>query len=95
MPVLDHPVHARTIEKEGAVNGCWNKVRPTVGESGYWAPDRKYYPDGRFEVVCKWVPFVMTEDCMYDKSMSDPKCLDCKHRGTGEKYWLEVTLKGK
>ena len=94
MPVLDHPVHERTIQKEGARNGCHNKPRPTP-ESGYWAPDRKFYPDGRFKVTCTWIPFTMTTDCMYDKSMSDPQCEGCPHRGTGEQYWLEVHLKGK
>ncbi len=93
MPVIDHPVHARTVRRAGDKNGCHGKIRPDE-KSGYWAPDRKYYPDGRFEVVNKWVPFVLSTDCMYDKSMSDPQCEGCPHRGTGEKYWLEVTLKG-
>lgn len=70
MPVIDHPVHEMTRQKNGAVYGCHNR-RPF--KSGYLAA-------GLF------IQDNMSRECRYDRSLSDGKCNDCKWRGMGEKY---------
>lgn len=76
-PVEDHPVHERTrIDVTTYRHGCFN--RPDY-KDGYWAPDRRYYPDGRFEQSVVWIPFRMTKECKYDQSAVDPFCDECKH----------------
>ena len=33
---------------------------------------------------------VFSSECRYDKSLTDQRCLDCKHRGSGEAYDLKI-----
>ena len=82
MPVVDTPVHEKVREKEGAVYGCWNKPRPKQGDmvrSAYSGEE--------------W-PYVMSEPCMYDKSLSDSKCNVCQFAGTGETNDAKVRANG-
>lgn len=88
MPVIEQPVHARTRKGKDDRYGCHNKPRPTE-DAGYWAPDRHYFPDGRFEMRCVWIPLVMTKDCRNDRSLTDPDCDGCQWRGVAEAHWAE------
>ena len=89
MAVIDHPVHDKVKQKADAQYGCKNRTHA----DGYWAPDRRYFPDGRFETTCVWIPNVMSRDCRFDLSMNDPLCRTCEHKGSGEEYALGVLLK--
>lgn len=86
MPVLDHPTHEKTIG--GDLYGCHNKTRK---RRCYWAKDG-YHGDGRQNFVI--VTHAMSVQCRYDQSMTDPKCSECKHAGSGEKYADGVRLNG-
>lgn len=44
--------------------GCHNKPRDLPG---YHAPQRRFYPDGSFDMTTKFIPMVMSRDCRYDK----------------------------
>jgi len=81
MPVIEHAVHPRTQIKENHRYGCWN--RPDRFKKSYWAPHRRIFPDGSFELVSVRVPFVMSHDCRYDgkngKAGDDPYCEGCRH----------------
>jgi len=37
-------------------------------------------------------PFRMSNECRYDRSLSDRFCAGCKHAGSGE-AWIESNLK--
>lgn len=91
MAVLDHAVHDRTRQAEGALYGCHS--RPGYSP-GYWAPDRRYLPDGSFVVEQAWIPNVMSTDCRFDMSLSDQKCSACPWRGKGEAYDAMVRSEG-
>ncbi len=53
---------------------CQQKTR----RASYWAPERRYFPDGSFDVVSVRVPDTMSRKCrnlyLWD---SDPKCAGC------------------
>ena len=89
MPGLDHPVHELTIG--GNLYGCHNRL-PFV--DGYYAPDRDYLPDGRWFDNIKFVKHRMSIECRYDMSLKDAKCLECKHRGSGEEYDQRIRREG-
>lgn len=67
------------------LNGCHSKPRPVAGSVTHWAQDGYYPPQadpdepgvlvkiGRFVEV----RHVMTVDCGYDKSATDPGCKGC------------------
>lgn len=89
MPVEDHPVHELTRLAPGAKWGCYN--RPARFKPEYPAPNRRYCPDGTFDVVCVAVPFRMSHDCRHDGSLEDPRCAGCRHQGSGQAYTISVT----
>ena len=70
MPVLDHAIHPSTQIGEGYRYGCWNLPRTRYG----------YHHRGRF------VRDVMSKECRYDMSLTDPFCKGCRWAGSGEKY---------
>lgn len=59
--------------------GCHGKPRVFIGYQG---------PDG-------WIPNTMSTECRYDHSLSDPKCAECKHAGSGEDYAERIMANGK
>ena len=80
MPVDDHPVHEKTKIGKDFRYGCHNH-KPF--NKGYYAPDRIYRPDGTFYIVQKFIPFVMSRNCKFDLSRTDPACRDCKWKEDG------------
>ena len=82
MPVIDHPVHEKTVA--GSHSGCHN--RPEF-KRGYYAQVRRYVgTSGEFFMDIEFVPHRMSTECRHDMSLTDPRCGDCKHRGSGEVY---------
>jgi hypothetical protein len=72
--------------------GCANKERA----AGYWAKDGLIASQKpRVFIRMKWVDDVMSVECRYDMSLSDPRCGTCRKRGDGEKYDFEIRSKGR
>lgn len=61
MPVEDHPVHEKTKKTGEEKPGCYNR---TGFAKGYYAPNRRYRPDGTF-FTC--VEFIKTEWIEYER----------------------------
>jgi len=78
MPVFDHPVHRHGVVDTDHRYQCHNRppYLETVEHSQGGA---------------SW-PFRMSNDCRYDRSLSDRFCAGCKHAGSGE-AWIESNLK--
>lgn len=94
MPVEDMPVHEKVREKAGTKYGCFNR-KPF--KEGYRAPNRYQSSDGYqavFKIEARFIPHVMSRECRYDQSLTDAKCQDCRHRGSGEDYAEMVTYRG-
>lgn len=84
MPVENHPVHSATVQKAGALYGCHSLDRnrkPILVKAGY----TKYGE----QLWCRIDDFG-SKECRYDKSLTDNKCRDCQHRGSGEAYFRKV-----
>jgi hypothetical protein len=99
MPVEDHAVHEKVKQKEGFRYGCHNKPRPT-DETTYLAPDgwcQDYIgsSDWLGEMGFREVKHVMSRDCRFDMSFTDPGCEGCWWQGMGEKYAEEIRRNGK
>ena len=83
MPVIEHPVHQHGVRDADHRYGCFNR-KPfkayTVVRDGYWS-------DG-YEMTAKahQMPFRMSCECRYDRSLSDSACAGCTHAGLGEQY---------
>ena len=75
MPVEEHEVHEKVKKEAGYKYGC-NKQREF--SKGYYAPDRRYKPDGTFYVVQNFIPHDMSSSCrsfyLWD---TDTGCADC------------------
>lgn len=78
MAVVDHPVHEKTRQKDGFRYGCNSVNASPLQPNGYWAPQRKFYEDGRFEIVPVFIVSVTSKRCrsfyLWD---TDPGCADC------------------
>lgn len=90
MPVADTDSHPLTIRAATTPYGCSNGDRSA---DGYWIPVRIFLPDGSFTMGSKRIEHNMSRDCRYDKSLTDPRCADCKHRGSGEAHWAMLEAK--
>ena len=90
MSVADTDSHPLTIRTANAPYGCSNGDRSAAR---YWAPVRIFNPDGSFSVGSKPIEHVMSRECRYDKSLTDPRCADCKHRGSGEAHLASLEAK--
>lgn len=86
MPVEDHAVHEKTKVDGTYRYGCHN--RKDFADV-YRAPQRFQTSDG-YQAVFKHeavaIPFTMSRECRFDRSLQDPWCEGCKHRGSGEAY---------
>ncbi len=90
MAVIDHPVHAKTKFDDTTRYGCHN--RKDFVES-YYAPNRRAGANGyepTFYMERVRIPFTMSRECRFDRSLQDPWCEGCKHRGSGEAYDAKV-----
>lgn len=61
--------------------GCWN--RPDQFKPKYFAPARRYFPDGSFEMISEAVTFVNNHECHSDGTnglgLADQGCIGCRH----------------
>jgi hypothetical protein len=76
-PVDDHPIHPSTQKGDGYRYGCHN--HPSRKGNGYFAPNRRYLPDGRFVLELVWIA---TEWIDYDRcpaASEHPFCNGCRH----------------
>ncbi len=90
MPVEDHAVHKKTKFDDTHRYGCHN--RKDFVES-YYAPNRRAGANGyepTFYMERVRIPFTMSRECRFDRSLQDPWCEGCKHRGSGEAYDAKV-----
>ena len=75
MPVEDIPVHEKGKIDDSTPYGCHSRKGL---EKGYFAPDRRYKPDGTFYVIQVRIPHAMSTACrsfyLWDK---DPRCAGC------------------
>lgn len=96
MPGLDHEVHALVRRADGTKAACWNRPRPKseAEGGGYFAPQRRFFPDGSFEVVPVFIPFRMSTECRYDQKISPEDCAGCEHVGTGAAYAAMIEASG-
>lgn len=96
MPVLDHEVRERTKQDSDARYGCHDKPRkrePLLVRDG-WAESKT--PNG-FHLAAQLLETVLdfgSLECRYDKSLTDPKCAECEHRGSGERYSEQIRANG-
>lgn len=82
MPVENHEVHAKVKIATNKPYGCHNGDRTSAGYIGSpWGTP-------------KFIVHAMSTECRYDMSMTDPRCENCKHRGSGETYAKMVTENG-
>jgi hypothetical protein len=94
MPGLDHPVHEKTRVGDDFRYGCHNRGKYAAG---YFAPDGytpAYAGATQMHVQMRFVPHVLSTDCRFDLSQTDPACRDCKHRGKGAEYNELLRTKG-
>lgn len=75
MAVLDHEVHEKVKISADKPYGCHSR---TSISAGYYAPDRKYKPDGTFYVIQTFIPHATSTLCrsfyLWD---TDPRCRGC------------------
>lgn len=74
MPVEDHEIHPSTQRDSSFRYGCHNNPKKSTG---YFAPDRRYKPDGTFYVIQVRIPHTMSTKCRFDMYNSDPQCEGC------------------
>lgn len=74
-PVEDFPVHHLVQIEAGKPYGCHSREGFSAG---YYAPDRRYRPDGTFAIYQTHIPHVMSQQCrsfyLWD---NDPRCAGC------------------
>lgn len=76
MPVIDTPVHQKTVG--GALYGCHNRADFAIGYlASLWSEP-------------EYVAHTMSRECRYDSSLTDAKCEGCKHRGSSEEYQSDL-----
>ena len=91
MAVLEHEVHEKVrieLNKPYGCNGFGNRSK------GYWVQERQYKSDKTYVIRDKFIEYRMSHECRYDMSLNDPRCENCKHRGSGERYNEMVRSKG-
>lgn len=75
MPVENHEVHAKVKIAADTPYGCHSREGFATG---YFAPDRRYKPDGTFYLVQTRIPHAMSKACrsfyLWD---TDPRCAGC------------------
>ena len=59
-PVEEHEVHEKVKIGADFKYGCWSR---NEFNDGYFAPDRRYRPDGSFAIYQSKIPHVMSSKC--------------------------------
>lgn len=83
MPVVDHPVHPSTRKDTSVPYQCWNRADAFAPH--YWAPQRRFYQDGSFDVVSVKIPFRNSHACHHyagGPGLGQPldvRCAGCRH----------------
>ena len=98
-PVETHEVHESTKIDSNTRYGCHNR-KPL--KKSYFAPNRflpvlrdpKDFFKQMFQFHAKQIEHRMSIDCRYDMSLTDARCTNCKHQGSGEAYNQIVRSKG-
>ena len=91
MPVLEHETHEKVIQKEGFRYGCHNRDRTP---QSYMVQERDYYGFGYYRMKGKHIHNVLSTECRFDMSLTDPACEACWWQGMGEKYAEEIRKRG-
>ena len=91
MPVLDSNPHDLTKLTEATPYGCKDREHKRF----YALHQREYSEDGyTYTMVNTIVDHRMSRECRYDRSLTDPRCRTCKHRGSGEDYDRKIREQG-
>ena len=90
MAVLETNPHALTVRTGTEPWGCSNRVFA----EGYWAPQRRYLPDGSFDMISKFIPHTMSTRCRQENTLTDIRCNQCRERGLGDAYVAMVKSNG-
>lgn len=91
MPGLEHPVSEMTKRTDADPYGCANAKR----KGGYWSYQRQQFPDGNFMMTYLFIEDVLSQECRYDHSLTDPRCGTCHKRGSGEQYSEMIRRQGR
>lgn len=67
-------VHTLTVGKD-RYEACMAKERKAF----YWAPHRRYFPDGSFEMMSVRVPDTMSKPCRNLYLWDTPACAGCEY----------------
>ena len=88
MPVIEHQVHEHGVRDADYRYGCHNRAPflDRVEMQDGW------HVEGTRKVVA--VPFRMSGECRYDRSLSDSACAGCMHAGSGERHFKAMELLG-
>lgn len=90
MPVIEHEVHDKVKSTGKEPYLCKNKnIQPY-----YYVSTRDYMYGLTYRMIHTLVHHRMSKECRYDKSLSDARCDDCIHRGSGEDYAEMVRSNG-
>jgi hypothetical protein len=76
-PVQDYEVHELTKVSKDYKYGCNNR---RAMSKHYFAPNRRYYADGTYQLGQTKIVHAMSTDCRYDLSSNDNACRGCKHK---------------
>ena len=91
MPGLDHAVSEMTKRSDDQPYGCANQPR----KDGFYATDRVYHPGGTYNLAPVLIEDRMSKECRYDHSLTDPRCVTCGKRGSGEVYSETIRRQGR
>lgn len=90
MPVINHEIHEKVRITGKEPYSCNNRnIQPY-----YYVLTRDYLYNGTYKMTQTLVHHNMSKECRYDKSLSDKRCENCIHKGSGESYAEMVMSQG-
>lgn len=87
MPVADTEAHSLTVRASDAPYSCSNRDRSATQ---YHAPYRIFLANGAFSMGSKPIENTLSKECRYDRSLVDPRCAECRDKGSGEAYAAKI-----
>ena len=87
MPVADTEAHSLTVRAATAPYSCSNRDRSATH---YYAPYRIIFEGGWFRLGSKKIENTLSKECRYDRSLVDPRCAECRDKGSGEDYAAKI-----